>query len=185
MTWIGSFGTVLWISFLAVPAIADSARGEATVSLVVRASEVSDLRSSGNNDEPAQKFGSTLSGEFGLRLRGYFQFVGIAYRNHNDTRQGIGGGFRVDTPGFFWLGGKDRKVGRRNWPINTSIAGFIIRSTTIKSDDTKNQTLDSRMAMAIDVFPFNNLIFLTAEAALLTSNGNGFSDFGGGIGMEF
>lgn len=159
---------------------------DAWLSVISRVGSVADLRSADSTAEP-EKFGTIYEVELGLRLRTYFHWIFTAYKTSDDLRSGYGTGFRVDTPGFFWIGGRDYlRADRRNYPVNTSIFGTLIQSFT--KDEVTNDTsmsFGSNMGLAIDIFLFNRHAFLTGQASILSSNGNSFVMSGGGLGVEF
>lgn len=173
-------------SLLATPAYAQKQNPNAWLTLVSRVNSVTDIRSSDNQQAP-EKFGTVYEVELGFRLRSYFQWIFVGYKTTDDLRHGYGSGFRVDTPGFFWMGGKDYlRVARRNYPVNTSI--FATFNQAFKKDEVTEDTsmsFDSNMGIAIDIFLFNRHAFLTGQASMLNSNGNSFFVSGGGLGVEF
>lgn len=131
---------------------------------------------------------STLDLELGIRLKNLFSFILIGFQSEDKLRNGVGAGFRVDTPGFFWFGGRFRQltVNKKNYPINTSIFGYYFQSTAKTSaSSTAATSTGSNMGIATDIFLFNPYVYLSLQVSIYNEAGNAYSAYTAGLGTEF
>jgi hypothetical protein len=167
------------------------------LSISVLRSQYSDIKmnTSKASETPTQTnkvtgFEPTNDVEMDIRLRNYFNLAltyGKSIRGPDTTN--MGGGLRVDTPGFFFLGGnpmKDVKEPHKRFPINTSIFAFLIYQLQEEEGTTTvNGYVGSNLGVAMDIFLFNHSVYSTAQASVFNMQSNAFFSYAFGLGIEF
>lgn len=128
---------------------------------------------------------SSLDIEMGVKLRDNYSLLFAATQSSDGLRSGYGLGFRVDLPGFFFFGRNRRKIRAKNNPVNTS-AYFtsLLTEQTLGSVDP-GRSLSTRYGFNIEIFPYNEILYIILDASLYNLNGNTFTTFGLGLGAEF
>ncbi|MEZ4873296.1 MAG: hypothetical protein R2827_13840 [Bdellovibrionales bacterium] len=141
-----------------------------------------------SSDVEEQEIEPSLDVEIGLRMHSLFQFIMVVGQSVDSTINQMGIGFRVDTPGFFWVGKfkpqQYRRPGRQNW-VNSSIFGYISQNTVTDSLNVTDTSNGTNMGITIDVFPWNKYGFITVQASLINISNNFFMAYSAGIGAEF
>ena len=163
-----------------------AARRGKIFSITTRHTTYEDLTTSSSVAE--QEIEPSIDVELGLRMHSLFQFIAVLGQTQDSTIQSVGLGFRIDTPGFFWLGKKSTRQfrnGARQNPFNTSIFGYIAQNTVEDSTGVESTANGTNMGIAIDVFPWNKYMFITMQASMININSNFFSAYSAGIGAEF
>ncbi len=180
------FSILMGILF-AQPCAAQSSRDRRNFSLLATSSNNSDLKTTRRATTTSETMlANTLDLELGIRLHTIFQFIAVGYRSRNGVTSGYGGGFRIDIPGFFWLGGPERiRNVRRFHPINSSLYGLLVQTSIKNESGTVDRAVGSEMGFSLDIFLFNPRAFLTGKAGIINVMGNSYMTTGAGLGIEF
>jgi hypothetical protein len=126
--------------------------------------------------------------ELGLRVMGIFSISAIGERSQDNTMQGFGGGLRIDLPGFFFIGADDRDLRKKakSYPVNTSI---FMQTISIQykpvGQTTALKNTTTRYGVTIELFPFQQMVYVSLEGGLYNYGGNSYALTGAGLGMQF
>lgn len=126
--------------------------------------------------------------EIAMRLQSVFQFIVVATQSENSLREAYGAGFRIDLPGFFFLFSSPRQVRySQKWqPITTSLYGqFFKSSNKATANGIEEDASGADMGFTIDTFLFNPYVYMRLQASVMNQQGNTFSTYTAGLGMEF
>ncbi|MGE0527343.1 MAG: hypothetical protein AB7G93_21930 [Bdellovibrionales bacterium] len=136
-----------------------------------------------------QDLAPTWDVELNIRLRGPYSLAGFIGKSTDNVYENHGGGFRIDIPGFFFIGGnvlREAARSQRKYPVSTSAFGFLMQQT--KNDEETGESsrfTGSIMGMSMDVFLFNPYSFLTVQASFFNTQGHAFFSYSYGVGFEY
>ena len=174
------------ILFMLTPsAFAVQKRGS-LLSASVSYSEYNDLQMSSST--AAEVIDPSIDIEVGIRLKSLFQFIVTHSISTEDTRTATGAGFRVDTPGFLWFGtgSRQHRYGQKNYPVNTSLFTYLFQAQVGPEDSSDTETTNgSTSGLTIDLFLFNQYVYLSLQGAITNQQGNVFTSHSAGLGVEF
>ena len=126
--------------------------------------------------------------ELDIRLRGPFSIAFVTAEGE-DLRSYYGAGFRVDIPGFLFIGGdvnRYAKAASKRYPVNTSMyALFISRETEDSVTNVATRSVGSELGLTMDIFLFNHFVFATTQASAVNLSGNLFLSYAFGLGIQF
>lgn len=151
--------------------------------------QYSDIQVSTADPSVDTSLAPTYDVEITMRLKSYFSLGAMAGQSTNGEDQNFGLGFRCDTPGFFFIGGKptkDAMYPMRRYPMNTSIFGYFVQQN--RKDEATNLTnryTGSNLGLAIDLFLFNPYTFLSVQASIFNMKGNAYFANSVGLGVQF
>jgi hypothetical protein len=148
----------------------------------------SDIRrnaSSSHNDSAV--LSPAIEVELGFRFHTIYQFVLVGQNSFKADHKGFGAGLRIDLPGFFWLGGSRRSSYdiQRLHPVNTAVFAHVLTMDYIDSNGSKSVNISNDFGIAVDIFLFNQYVFLQGQVSLFTTDGNAYGAYGIGLGAEF
>ena len=134
--------------------------------------------------------------ELALRIRGPFSLTGAFIRfmepPEGNTQvlqsrlRGWGAGFKVDIPGFLFMGtGHKTETAAKNYPINSYLFGQFekIDATEVVSGATTSGII-TRQGLGFDVFLFNPSVYLALRIGVLNYLGDAYTNFGAGLGIS-
>lgn len=141
---------------------------------------LTDLVSDPNN--PRKDLSGTYGANLNLRFYRTFSLITSYFKAQDSSFSGYGLGFRVDLPGFFWLGGvaNDFVRRRKKQSVNTYLqwSKFLIKEGGLDS------YVADRIGFGCDVF-ITEFSYLNFEIMSYSHQGNQFMAFGTGLGFEF
>lgn len=185
---IYSFVTILFILPNCLISHAFGARNSNNrdyITLTTYYTHFSDLKKTG--EETEKSIAPSFEVEAGLRIRGLFQIIFVGSQATDNKRESFGGGMRIDTPGIFWIGGGQNQNYRatKNFPVNTSIFSYLLRSSVKNNSGIVTTYTGSNMGIAFDVFLFNRYIYFSTQGSILNEQGNAYTTYSIGLGANF
>jgi len=163
-------------------------KGRSIMSVTAYSSQFTDIKASAGAGVSDQSLSSSLDIEADLRLHSFFS-LGLLYGKFtDDLRNNYGVGFRVDTPGYFWIGSRsgDFRLARRKYPVNTSIFAFLLQHE--QEDETthvRTRSVGSNLGLTLDLFLFNPYSYLSTQIGIYNIQGNAYLNYGFGLGIQF
>ena len=100
------------------------------------------------------------------------------------TQYGLG--FKVDLPGFFFIGAdsEDMLNNQKQYPVCTSAFFDLIKTTTTMNGVLENG-FSHRAGLTMDFFLFNESVYLTLRGGAFTFLGDTYSFYSAGLGAIF
>jgi hypothetical protein len=97
-----------------------------------------------------------------------------------------GFGFKVDLPGFFFLGAEsgDMLSNSKNYPVCTSAFIDLIRTSTTMNG-LKQNGFSHRVGLVTDFFLFNEIVYLSLRGGGITFLGDTYTFYSIGLGGVF
>jgi len=187
----------VWTCLIILTALAatvppgNAAPKKSYVSLTAYTTQFLDLRSSSKTSSPAASLDlePMTEVEVTVRLKAMFNLGFVGGFSTDNLRGQYGAGFRVDTPGFFFIGGNPSQDVRRrgkNYPVNTSVFSYLLAQTREDAiTKRKTQASGSSLGLTMDVFLFNPRVYLSTQAAYYSWSGNAYLSYSSGLGIQF
>ncbi len=124
---------------------------------------------------------------FSMRLIGssFSEGAGSSYIQGRISQVGLG--FKVDLPGFFFLGAKQsdlNRVGKR-WPICTSAFLDLVQIQAKYPDGAEVTGISNRFGVVTDAFLFNPRVYLSVRGGGFNYLGDNFTFYSMGLGVIF
>lgn len=124
---------------------------------------------------------------FSMRLIGssFSEGAGSGYIQGSISQFGVG--FKVDLPGFFFLGAKQSDLSRvgKRWPICTSAFLDLVQIQAKYPDGAEVSGISNRFGVVTDAFLFNPLVYLSVRGGGFNYRGDNFTFYSVGLGAIF
>lgn len=203
--WASPWTSLLAIALIAMSASHAQARGgggseSETIAITAFSSSYTNLKLGTNpNDTTVDQIAPTIDVELAWRVHSVFSFTfswchfGEPDPNNPsvlpDKADGFGLGVKVDLPGFFFIGDSQGGGGSQHskrHPVNTYLFGEVLKffMTDINSG-TKVSTTAARDGFGMDIFPFNQHVYIATRFGLFNLLGVTYFTYAWGLGASF
>lgn len=189
---------IVAVVLLPQSAQADSSRGD-FLSVTGFSSTYSNLKLGTNsNDTAVDETAPTIDLEVALRVHTIFSFT-VSWCHFGDpdttkpsqlqyTADGFGVGAKIDLPGFLFIGDKGGGAAQhgKKHPVNTYIFGEVLKFfMTDAKTGVKVSTTAARDGFGIDIYPFNQHVYLATRFGLFNLLGVTYLTYAWGLGTSF